>query len=127
MSEAASEPEVRILAGDEALKEKVVDALRSVHDAEIPINIYDLGLVYELEIDSHGRVEVHMSLTSPGSHLSYIMPARVKEAVRRVPGVTACQVELVYDPPWTTERVSRRVRCELDIPMKRKPGEGEHD
>lgn len=127
MSGAASEPEVRISAGDKTLKEAVIEALRSVQDAEIPINIYDLGLVYELEIDENGRVTVHMSLTSPGSHLAYIMPARVKEAVRRVQGVTGCAVELVYDPPWTTERVSRRVRRELDIPMKEKPGEDQND
>lgn len=127
MNETTSEPEVRILAEDEALKERVIEALRSVRDAEIPINIYDLGLVYELDIDSQGRVTVHMSLTSPGSHLSYIMPARVKEAVRQVQGVTGCDVELVYDPPWTTERVSRRVRRQLDIPLKKKPGEEEDD
>ncbi len=127
MSEAAFQPEMKILAGGEELQDGVIKALRSVQDAEIPINIYDLGLVYELEIDGHGRVAVNMSLTSPGSHLSYIMPARVKDAVRRVPGVTACEVELVYDPPWTTERVSRRVRRELDIPMKKHPEEGEDD
>lgn len=123
MNEAAPEPEVKILAGDEALKEKVIEALQGVQDADIPINIYDLGLIYELDIDARGRVTVHMSLTSPGSHLSYIMPARVKDAVRQVPGVTNCQVELVYDPPWTTERVSRRVRRKLDIPLKPKPEE----
>lgn len=125
MNEAAPEPEVKILARDEALKEKVIEALQSVQDADIPINIYDLGLVYELDIEERGQVTVHMSLTAPGSHLSYIMPARVKNAVRRVPGVTDCHVELVYDPPWTTERVSRRVRRKLDIPLKSKPGEDE--
>lgn len=127
MSEAAFQPEMKIRAGGEEFQDEVIKALRSVQDAEIPINIYDLGLVYELEIDGHGRITVHMSLTSPGSHLSYIMPARVKEAVRRVPGVTACDVELVYDPPWTTERVSREVRRELDIPLKKDPEEDQDD
>lgn len=127
MSEAASDPDVKILAEDETLKERVIEALRTVRDAEIPINIYDLGLVYELDIDGRGRVTVHMSLTSPGSHLAYIMPDRVREAVLKIADVTACDVALVYDPPWTTERVSRKVRRELDIPMKRKPEEGENE
>lgn len=127
MSEAAPEPEVRIRAEDEELKERVVEALRSIRDPEIPINIYDLGLVYELEIDSRGRVTIQMSLTSPGSHLSYIMPARVRHAVNEVAGVAECDVQLVYDPPWTTERVSRRVRREMDIPLKEKPEESSYD
>lgn len=127
MTQAASEPEIKIIARDETLKEQVIDTLRSVRDPEIPINIYDLGLVYELEIDAGGRVVIHMSLTSPGSHLSYIMPARVKEAVLKIEGVAGCDVELVYDPPWTTERVSRRVRRELDIPLKEKPEDASND
>lgn len=127
MSGATSEPEVKILAKDETLKDQVIEALRDVYDPEIPINVYDLGLIYELEIDAGGRVTIHMSLTSPGSHLSYIMPARVRERVRRVSGVTHCDVQLVYDPPWTTERVSRKVRRELDIPLRTRPEEDQDE
>lgn len=117
MDNAEPEPEVEILAEDESLKDDVIDALREVFDPEIPINIYDLGLVYRLDVESIGRVVVHMTLTSPGSHLSYIMPARVRQAVGAVQGVTECEVNLVWDPPWTTERISRSVRERLDMPI----------
>lgn len=122
MNEAASEPEVEIVAEDESLKEEVIDALRGVYDPEIPINIYDLGLIYRLDVESDGRVVIHMTLTSPGSHLSYILPARVKEAVSAVSGVRGCEVDLVWEPPWTTERVSRSVRERLRIPVAESNG-----
>lgn len=125
MSESASEPEVEILAEDEALKDDIVGALREVYDPEIPINVYDLGLIYRLDVESAGKVVVHMTLTSPGSHLSHIMPSRVKNAVQDVQGVTRCEVNLVWDPPWTTDRVSRSVREQLDMPIAEEEGKGD--
>lgn len=117
MSEAASEPEVQIVAEDESLTDEVIDALRGVYDPEIPINIYDLGLVYRLDVSSDGGVTIHMTLTSPGSHRSHVVPERVREGVGAVQGVTGCEVNLVWDPPWTTGRISRSVREQLDMPI----------
>lgn len=117
MSEAEPEPDVEILAEDELLRDDVIAALREVFDPDFPINIYDLGLVYRLEIADGGRVSIHMTLTSPGSHLSHVLPARVREAVHSVQEVTDCEVHLVWDPPWTTDRISRSVREQLDMPI----------
>lgn len=125
MTGTSSEPEVEFHVEDERLKEQVIEALRTVFDPEIPINIYDLGLVYRLDVGNDGRVTVFMTLTSPGSHLSYIMPERVEKAVRRVSGVISCEVTLVWDPPWTTDRVSRSVREQLDMPIAEADGKEE--
>lgn len=111
------EPEIKIVSTSEELSVDVIAALRTVYDPEIPINVYDLGLVYQLVIKKKGMVTVHMSLTSPGSHLSYFLPLAVTEAINGLDGVTDCEVELVWDPPWTTDRVSRKVRRELHIPI----------
>jgi len=98
---------------DQPLEEKVIASLRRVHDPEIPVNIYDLGLIYDLEISGDGRVEVRMTLTAPNCPVADKIPADVAEAVRGVEGVTEVDVSLVWDPPWTTERLSEIGRLEL--------------
>lgn len=117
MAQDNGEPEVKIVAENDDLSADVVGALRQVYDPEIPINVYDLGLIYQLDISAEGEVTVHMSLTSPGSHLSYFLPLNVKQAVNALDGVIDCEVQLVWDPPWTTDLVSRKVRRELHIPI----------
>ena len=91
----------------------VIEAIREVYDPEIPVNIYDLGLIYELQIEADGSVLVTMTLTAPGCPVAGIMPQQVAEAVAGVPGVGEAQVTLTWDPPWTKERMSEDARLAL--------------
>jgi len=102
------------ITGD-SLEERVVSALRGVVDPEIPVNIYDLGLVYAIRIADNGRVRIEMTLTAPACPVAGTMPAAVERAVMRVPGVDSVMVELVWDPPWTQERMSDTARLELGL------------
>lgn len=98
-----------------AAEEAVVDALRSVHDPEIPVNIYDLGLIYEMTIDAKGDVRIIMTLTAPACPVAGEMPHQVAEAVAAVEGVGEVSVSLTWDPPWTPERMSEVARVALDM------------
>ncbi|KPK37110.1 MAG: FeS assembly SUF system protein [Gammaproteobacteria bacterium SG8_47] len=100
---------------DEDLISRIVYALRSIHDPEIPVNIYDLGLIYGMDIDADGRVDVRMTLTAPACPVAESMPAEVERAVRAVDGVRETRVHLVWDPPWTKERMSEDARLILDM------------
>ena len=97
----------------EALREDIVKALQSVYDPEIPVDIYELGLIYAIEVDEDGFVDVTMTLTSPACPVAGQMPLLVKAAVEQVSGVQAAEVELTWDPPWTQERMSERARLQL--------------
>jgi FeS assembly SUF system protein len=93
----------------------VVEALRTVYDPEIPVNIYDLGLIYKLEIGPEGNVAVEMTLTAPACPVAGAMPGMVADAITKVPGVGEVEVRLVWDPPWTPARMSDDARLALDI------------
>ena len=98
------------------LEERVIQALRSVFDPEIPVNIYDLGLIYELAVDDgEGRVAIRMTLTAPGCPVAQTFPATVEDAVCSVDGVNDAHVELVWVPPWTRERMSDAARLQLGM------------
>lgn len=97
------------------MEERLVAALRTVADPEIPVNIYDLGLIYSLEWNAAGRVRIGMTLTAPACPVAGMMPSMVEEAVRQVEGVTDVHVELVWDPPWTMERMSEEARLQLGL------------
>ena len=98
---------------DHPLYEPVVEACRSVFDPEIPVNIYDLGLVYRIGIDDNAHVAILMTLTAPGCPVAGEMPGWVADAVGAVPGVATVDVELVWDPPWTMDQLSDEARLEL--------------
>jgi FeS assembly SUF system protein len=103
-------------ATTERLEERVIDALRTVFDPEIPVNIYDLGLVYGLDVDeAEGRVEIRMTLTAPGCPVAQTFPATVEDAVFSVGGVNDVRVELVWDPPWSRDRMSDAARLQLGM------------
>mgnify|MGYP001549950271 FL=1 len=102
-------------AGNADLETRIVDALRTVQDPEIPVNIYDLGLIYDLEIAGDGQVGIRMTLTAPACPVAGTMPGMVEEAVRGVEGVSGATVELVWDPPWSTERMSEEAKLELGL------------
>ncbi len=99
----------------DALERQVIAALRTIHDPEIPVNIYDLGLVYELTVNTAGAVRIRMTLTAPGCPVAQTFPGVVENAVGSVPGVTNAHVELVWDPPWSRERMSEAARLELGM------------
>jgi len=96
-----------------SLREGIITALRGVYDPEIPVDIYELGLIYEVEVDEDGFVDVLMTLTSPACPVAGQMPILVKAAVEQVPGVQAAEVELTWEPPWTQERMSESARLQL--------------
>jgi FeS assembly SUF system protein len=102
-------------APEAALREQVIAALREVYDPEMPVNIYDLGLIYGLEIDPAGSVAIRMTLTAPGCPVAQSFPGFVEHAVRQVEGVTAAHVELVWDPPWCQDQMSEAARLELGM------------
>ncbi len=99
----------------DALRVRVVDALRTVYDPEIPVNIYDLGLIYGIDIDVQGAVHLRMTLTSPGCPVAQTFPATVEGAVRAVAGVTGASVELVWEPPWGPDRMTEAAKLQLGM------------
>ncbi len=100
---------------EEGLRQRVVEALRRIRDPEIPVNIYDLGLIYGLEINDMGRVEIRMTLTAPGCPVAQSFPGQVEEAVEAVFGVSRAHVELVWEPPWDKSRISDAARLEMGL------------
>ena len=103
------------IPGGQADPVAIEDALKSVHDPEIPVNIYDLGLIYDVERLHNGDVYVTMSLTAPGCPVAGEMPGQVARALAAVDGVGEVSVELVWSPPWTPERMSDDARLALDF------------
>lgn len=99
----------------EALKVKVIAKLKEIYDPEIPVNIFDLGLIYRLDVGADGIVEIDMTLTSPACPVAQTFPGTVENAVREVQDVTAVHVELVWDPPWCQEQLSDEVKLELGL------------
>ncbi len=100
---------------EEALKEAVITALKTVFDPEIPVDIYNLGLIYDITIDEKKHVHIDMTLTSPGCPVAQTFPGTVEQTVNGVEGVHDCTVTLVWDPPWTQERMSEAARLELGM------------
>lgn len=101
--------------GEQGLKRHVVAALRTIYDPELPVNIYDLGLIYGLDVDAGGRVEIRMTLTAPGCPVAQSFPALVEQTVAEVKGVTGAHVEIVWDPPWDQSRMTEAARLQLGL------------
>jgi FeS assembly SUF system protein len=97
------------------LEEQVIAALKSCYDPEIPVNIYELGLIYAVDIDAAGAVAVRMTLTSPACPAATSLPPEVQRKVAAVPGVTAAKVDVVWDPPWEMSRMSEAARLQLGL------------
>lgn len=98
-----------------ALEEAIVEALRTVYDPEIPVNIYDLGLIYKVAVDDIGEVKIDMTLTAPGCPVAATFPKTVEDAVKAVNGVVDATVELVWDPVWTVDNMSDAAKLQLGI------------
>jgi FeS assembly SUF system protein len=100
---------------DPALMERVLEALKTVRDPEIPVNLVDLGLIYELIVNRDGTVYVEMTLTTPACPVAGALPGQVKDAVAAVDGVNDARVKLVWTPTWTQDRMSEEARLELGL------------
>ena len=97
------------------LETNVVAALRTIYDPEIPVNIYDLGLVYGLDIGNDGKVDIRMTLTAPGCPVAETFPGTVEQRIYEVPGVDEVRVELVWEPAWNAERLSEAAKLQLGL------------
>lgn len=96
-------------------EDALIAAVSTVFDPEIPVSIFELGLIYAIEIDDGNRVKVEMTLTAPACPSAQELPEQVHEAIMAVPGVTACDVETVWDPPWDPSRMSDEARLSLNM------------
>jgi FeS assembly SUF system protein len=115
MTHWLNKPNQRSEIDTHALKDKVIAALRTVYDPEIPVNIYDLGLIYGLDINVDGKVNIEMTLTAPGCPVAQSFPATVEGSVMQVEDVSEAHVELVWDPPWTQDRMTDEVKLQLGL------------
>jgi FeS assembly SUF system protein len=98
-----------------SLRDQVIAALKKVYDPEMPVNIYELGLIYSCEVDEAGQVALRMTLTAPNCPVAGTLPGDVERAVRAVPGVKDVKLELTFDPPWSKDRMSEAAKLALGI------------
>jgi len=97
-------------------EEKIIDAIKEVYDPEIPVNIYDLGLIYNVDIQKDNAVKIQMTLTTPACPVAGTLPKTVEDKVmEKNPEITTCEVELVWDPPWTQDRMTDAAKLELGL------------
>lgn len=99
----------------EALGERIIEALRTVYDPEIPVNIYELGLVYKVEVEDDNKVLIEMTLTSPHCPVAETLPGEVEHKVAAVDGVNGCDVKIVWDPPWNPSMMTEEAQLELGM------------
>ena len=97
------------------VEERIIAALKNVYDPEIPVNIYDLGLVYGVELDEENVAHVEMTLTTPGCPVAQTFPSMVETVVRNIQGVADAEVNLVWDPPWTQEMLTEAAKLQLGL------------
>jgi FeS assembly SUF system protein len=97
------------------IKNKVIDALKKIYDPEIPVNIYELGLIYKIEVDEKNKVNIDMTLTSPNCPVAESLPNEVKENTKKVEGVSDVNLNLVWEPPWDKDNMSESAKLELNL------------
>ena len=97
------------------LKDKVIEEIKKIFDPEIPVNIYELGLIYKIEIDNKNKVSVDMTLTSPNCPVAESLPNEVKENIMKVEGVSDVDLKLVWEPPWDKDKMSEAAKLELNL------------
>jgi FeS assembly SUF system protein len=111
----APSPSAAAVPTDAPLKERVIAVLKTIYDPEIPVDIHDLGLIYELKIDPPGEVAIKMTLTSPGCPVAMSLVGEVQSKVSALPGVSKATVDLVWDPPWERSRMSEAAALLLGL------------
>ena len=97
------------------IKNKIIDKIKTIFDPEIPVNIYDLGLIYKVEVNENNKVDVDMTLTSPNCPVAESLPNEVKENIMKVDGVSDVNLNLVWEPPWSKEKMSEAAKLELNL------------
>ena len=97
------------------LKDKVIEEIKKIYDPEIPVNIYELGLIYKVEIIENSKVIVNMTLTSPNCPVAESLPNQVKENIMKVEGVSDVELKLVWEPPWSKDKMSEAAKLELNL------------
>ena len=97
------------------LKEKIIKEVKKIYDPEIPVNIYELGLIYNIQVNDDRKVNIEMTLTSPNCPVAESLPNMVKENILKVEGVEDVDLKLVWDPPWTKEKMSEAAKLELNL------------
>ena len=97
------------------LKEKIIKEIKKVYDHEIPVNIYELGLIYKIEIDDKKKVVIEMTLTSPNCPVAESLPKMVKDNILKIDGVSDVDLKLVWDPPWSKDKMSESAKLELNL------------
>ena len=116
MDGVASPPQTTLPQAElDRITDDLVMQFKTVFDPEIPVDIYELGLIYKVDINDEGHVDIDMTLTAPGCPVAGEMPGWVEEAARRVKGVTSARVNLVFDPPWTPAKMSDEAKLELNM------------
>ncbi len=98
-----------------ALRDRVIATLRTIYDPEMPVNIYELGLIYDVQADEAGQVNIRMTLTAPNCPVAGSLPAEVERKTAALPGVTGVKLALVFDPPWTKDKMSEAAKLALGI------------
>ena len=97
------------------IKNKVIEAVKKIYDPEIPVNIYELGLIYKIDVDEKNKVNIDMTLTSPNCPVAESLPNEVKENIKKVEGVSDVNLNLVWEPPWDKEKMSEAAKLELNL------------
>ena len=97
------------------MKEKIIKEIKKIYDPEIPVNIYELGLIYKLEVDEKNKVNIDMTLTSPNCPVAESLPKQVKETIMKVAGVSDVDLKMVWEPPWSKDKMSEAAKLELNI------------
>ena len=97
------------------LKEEVIEMLKTIYDPEIPVNIYELGLIYDINVSNEGKVDINMTLTAPGCPVAQSFPGDIESKVGTVPGVNEVHVELVWEPPWTKDMMDEAAQLQLGM------------
>ena len=97
------------------IKNKVIECIKKIFDPEIPVNIYELGLIYKIEVDEKNNVKVDMTLTSPNCPVAESLPNEVKESIMKLEGVSDVSLNLVWEPPWTKDKMSEAAKLELNL------------
>ena len=99
----------------EELENTIVDVLKSIYDPEIPVDVYELGLIYEVKIDKESNVQIEMTLTSPNCPVAESMPKEVEDKVAEIPQVKSAKVNIVFDPPWDKDMMSEEAKLDLGM------------
>ena len=98
-----------------SLKDKIIDGVKKIYDPEIPVNIYELGLIYDIKVDEKNNVKINMTLTSPNCPVAESLPKEVKDSIMNIKEVNKVDLELVWDPPWNQSMMSEAAKLELNI------------